>query len=190
MVLANHFLSLGGLTKGKGYQYHPAEEPWSAEKGAGRRWGLGRADQQKTDPRQRHSPEKLSQGELSPVTSWACMLYGAVTCQETDKEIILSKCIFLPLACRQAHTDKERPLVMLEGLCLSSLSEHPSQPETNVMIALTSAVIALLLSRRKTQAYHNNVCSSMEKVEEWYSDSEGWLCQIFRVQKNWQRQVG
>lgn len=99
------------------------------------------------------------------------MHYRAVTCQEADKEIILSKCIFLPLACREAHTDKERPLVMLEVLCLSSLSEHPSQPETNVLIALTSAVIVFLLSRNKIQAHHNNICSSMEEVEEWYSDS-------------------
>lgn len=99
------------------------------------------------------------------------MLYRAVTCQEADKEIILSKCIFLPMARRQAHTDKERPLVMLEGLCLSSPSEHPSQPETNVSIALTSAVIAFLLSGRKTQAYHKNICSSMEEVEGWYSES-------------------
>lgn len=48
------------------------------------------------------------------------MLQESVTCQEADEEIILSKYIFLPLPCRQAHTDKERPLVMLEGLCLSS----------------------------------------------------------------------
>lgn len=40
---------------------------------------------------------------------------------------------------------------MLEGLCLSSPSEHPSQPEANVSIALTSAVIAFLLSRSKKQ---------------------------------------
>lgn len=160
-----------GLTKGKGLLMPSS---WRALKS----WeGLGREEQQKTDHRQKHLPEKLSQGELSPITSWACMLYRAMTCQEADKEIILSKCIFLPLACRQSHTDKERPLVMLEGFCLSSLSEHPSQPETNILVALTSAVIAFLQSMRKIQAYHNNI---------WYSDSGEWLCQTCGVQKNWQ----
>lgn len=97
------------------------------------------------------------------------MLYEAVTCQEADEEIIPSKCIFLPLPRRQAHTDKERPLVMLEGLCLSSPSEHPSQPETNSSVALTSAVITLLLSQGKTGADHKNICSTTE-LERCHSE--------------------
>lgn len=95
-------------------------------------------------------PERLSQENSAPLLHWAYVLYKAVTCQEADEEIILSKCVFLPLPCRQAHTDKERPLVMLEELCLSSRSGYPSQPEKKVSIALTSTVITLLLSRRRT----------------------------------------
>lgn len=110
------------------------------------------------------------------------MLYKAMTCQEVDEEIILSKCIFLPLPCRQAHTDKERPLVMLEGLCLSSPSEHPSQPETNISIALTSTVITFLLSGRKTRVDHKNICSSVE--EGWYLVPGNDYARLEGVQKN------
>lgn len=59
---------------------------------------------------------------------------------------------------------------MLEGLYPSSASEHPSQPEANVLIALTSTVIALLLSRRTTRADHKNIHSPTEEVERWHSE--------------------
>ena len=91
---------------------------------------------------------------------------------------------FSPIALQTALTDKERPLVMLEGLCLSSPSEHPSQSETNVSIALTSAVMAFLPSGRKTRTDHKNICSSTEEVERWYSEQGNGDARLGGVQKN------
>lgn len=60
---------------------------------------------------------------------------------------------------------------MLEGLYLSYSSEHPSQSEANVSIALTTAVMAFLLSGRKTRADHKNISLI---CREGGSDSEKW----------------
>lgn len=59
---------------------------------------------------------------------------------------------------------------MLEGLYLSYSSEHPSQSEANVSIALTAAVMAFLLSGRKTRAAHKNISLICREGGRVYSE--------------------